>query len=221
VGRIAALLPLLLTLLGGSANAASMSYFLDQSNDPEGWLPNGTNYLKVTIADGVGGDIDVTVEILGPLTSIADSNFGIQSFLFNSTNVLSAANILGAPAGWGVSTDFDPAAPHLVADSYGRFEIQLSGSGSTRQAPTLGFTISIAGDSISDYAVAATNGSRGTTFFGAHVAGFVDQDPQPGNGNLLTSAWFGGATVVPEPGTASLLGFSLALLAWMRRRSAI
>ena len=36
-------------------NAASVSYFLDQSND----LADGTNYAKVTISDSIGhaGDI--------------------------------------------------------------------------------------------------------------------------------------------------------------------
>ncbi|NND55353.1 MAG: hypothetical protein HKN56_10345, partial [Gammaproteobacteria bacterium] len=38
------------------AKAASVSYYLDQSND----LANGTNYAIVTIEDGVGGDIDFT-----------------------------------------------------------------------------------------------------------------------------------------------------------------
>jgi hypothetical protein len=240
--RFAAALKLvLIVLVAGAANAASTSYFLNQSNDPEVWLPDGTNYLQVTIADGVGGDIDVTVDLLGPLTGIADANFGINAFLFNSTNVLSAANIINAPGDWSLSTDYNPAAPHLNADGFGRFEIRLSAG--TRQAPTLGFTISILGDSIADYAALATNGSQGPTFFGAHVAGFVDQDPaapldpidigNPGIGqcydttgqgdyspgcNILTSAWFGGTTVVPEPATASLLGLSLGLLAWLRRR---
>jgi hypothetical protein len=247
MARAASVLALVGTLLiGGAAHAASMSYFLNQSNDPEGWLPDGTNYLQVTIADGVGGDIDVTVDLLAPLTSIAGANFGIQAFLFNSTNVLSAANIVGVPAGWGVSTDYNPAAPHLTGDGFGRFEIELADGGMFRQAPTLSFTISIAGDSIADYAVLATNGGQGPTFFGAHVAGFVDQDPldpldpidigNPGIGqcydttgmgdytpgcNILTSGWFGGTTVVPEPATASLLGLSLCVLAWMRRRSAV
>jgi hypothetical protein len=199
-------------LVSGSASAASISYFLDQSNA----LPNGTNYLQVTIADGVAGDINVSVALLAPLTSIADANFGIQAFSFNSTNVLGPANILGAPGGWIVSTDYDPQGPHLTADGFGRFQVELADGGQFRQSPILSFSISIAGDSINDYAVLSTNSGRGPTFFGAHVTGFVDQDPGDG---ILTSGWFGGTTVVPEPSTASLLGLSLGLLAWMRRRA--
>jgi hypothetical protein len=225
--------------LAGSANAASISYYLNQSNDPEGWLPDGTqNYLKVTLSDD-GADIDVTVELLGPLTSIADSNFGIDGFLFNSTNVLSATDIVGEPTGWTVDTDYAPGPPHLTGDGFGRFEIRLSGTSSTRQDPTLSFTIVAAGDQLSDYVALSTNTTQGNTYFAAHVAGFTDQDPDDpldaidgeglciddGQGNytpgcnILTSAWFGGTTEVPEPATAWLLAPALiGLLGFSRTR---
>ena len=233
---------LLALSVAASANAASISYFLDQSNDPEGFLPDGQNYLQVTLTDN-GADIDVTVDILGPLTGIADANFGIDQFLFNSTNVLTAANIIGEPAGWSVNTDYNPAPPNLMANGFGRFEIRLMGTGMTRQSPTLAFTIQMAGDTLSDYVVLSTNSVEGDTYFGAHVAGFTDQDPadpldpidigNPGIGecydtdgqgnytpgcNILISAWFGGTTVVPEPATAALFGLGLLGLAAVGRR---
>jgi hypothetical protein len=231
---------LLALVVASSANALSVSYYLDQSNDPEGWLPDGTNYAQVTIADN-GSDIDVTVTLLSPLTSVAGANFGIADFLFNSTNVLSAADIVGEPGDWAVTTDYNPAAPYMTAGGFGRFEVKLSAG--TRQDPTLSFTISIAGDSIGDYAVLSTNSSQGNTYFGLHVAGFLDQDTadpldpidigNPGIGacydtdgqgnytagcNILTSAWFGG-TQVPEPATAWLLVPALGLLALRRARA--
>ena len=234
-------------LLAGPAHATS--YFLDQTNttastDPNGALPDGTNYLQVTFTDSLSvvGDIDVTVDILAPLTGIADVSFGLQSFHFNSTNTLSAGDILGLPVNWSASTDFDPNPPHQTGDGFGRFEVKLAGTGMSREAPTLSFSISIAGDSVNDYAEASVNSSEGTTFFAAEVRGFVDQnglppadDPNDGVGlcydttgqgdftpecNFLTSAWFGGVTVVPEPSSGLLLLAGLTGLAAMRRRAA-
>jgi hypothetical protein len=230
----------LVWVLAGTANAASITYYLDQTNDPEGWLPDGTNYAQVTIADN-GSDIDFTITLLSPLTSIADANFGIDNFLFNSTNVLSAANIIGEPGDWTTNVDYNPAPPNMSADGFGSFEVRLKAG--TRQNPTLSFTISIAGDSIADYAVLSSGSVQGNTFFGLHVAGFLDQDPvapldpidigDPGIGlcydtdgqgnytpgcNILTSGWFGGTSTIPEPGTALLLGAGLLGLAGYRRR---
>ena len=93
-------------LVAGAANALSISYYLDQTNttvltDPDGNLPDGNNYLMITLADD-GDDIDVTVTLLSPLTGIKDANFGIHSFFFNSENDLTAGNITGL--GDGAST---------------------------------------------------------------------------------------------------------------------
>ena len=50
-----------------SSQAASISYFLDQSDK----LADGTNYLQVTISDGANGAIDFTVTALQPLLDLA------------------------------------------------------------------------------------------------------------------------------------------------------
>ena len=200
-------------LVAGAANAASISYYLDQTNTT--LLPDGTNYLTITFADSTTapGDIDVTVTLLSPLTSIAGTNFGIQTFSFSSTNALSAANIIGLPSSsW--AAEFAP--PPQVADGFGQFGVEVADTGSDRQDPTLSFSISSAGDSIYDYAVlSGGDAGQGNSYFAAHVAGFLDQDPDPEE--VLTSAWFGGSTIVPEPSTALLVFAGLALLGLRRR----
>jgi hypothetical protein len=227
-------------LVAGAANAFSISYWLDQTNttvatDPDGNLPDGPLYLKVTFADN-GDDIDVTVDILSPPFCSTPScagieydpaaNFGLQSFYFNdSTGTLDASEII-APSGWSAAT------PGGNGDGFGGFEASVTNTGMDRLNP-LNFTISRADDSIFDYA-------EGDPFFAAHVAGFTDQNPlepvysppgpppgcvdlDPPNEdwspqcNILTSAWFAGS--VPEPSTALLLFGGLSGLAvWGRRR---
>jgi hypothetical protein len=217
-------------LLASSANAASISYFLNQSNA----LADGPNYLKVTVADdglAAPNTIYFTVEILDPLLSLAGTNFGIQRFAFNSTiDVMEVAYKIGnLPSGWEVRVGD-------TVSGFGVFELIPTGSGMTRQSPTLTFTIdssSYAADSIFDYIVHATcpsGGSlddplpmtcipaQGASFFAAHVAGFS----YPGG---ITRAYFGvdfpdKAQVVPIPAAAWLFVSSLGLLGWMRPRTA-
>jgi hypothetical protein len=241
-------------LLAGAANATSISYFLDQTNtqttnptgsayDPDNALPDGTNYLQVTLADS-GSDIVVTVDVLSPPFSsspiVEDANFGIQNFYFNSTNSALLASEITVPSGWDASIDFNPSNPNQNADGFGAFEVRVADTGMNRKNPTLSFTISSDGDSINDYVEALLGGSEGAFFFAAHVTGFADQnslapadDPFDGVGlcydmgggnftpecNFLTSTWLGGSTPVPEPSTALLLLGGLSGLAvWRRRR---
>ena len=217
-------------LFTSSANGASVSYFLNQSNA----LPDSSNYLKVTVADdGLASPntIYFTVEILNPLTSIAGTNFGIQRFAFNTNlEVMDVVYEVGnLPTGWAVRVGSS-------VSGFGVFELIPSGGGSTRVSPTLSFTIdssSFPTDDIFDYVAHAScpsGGSpddplpmtciptQGAAFFAAHVAGFSYTGG-------INSAYFGGDTlagntVVPVPAAAWLFGSALGLIGWLRRRTA-
>lgn len=214
-GRYGLLAAAPLLALAGTAQAASVSYYLDQSN-AEPHLPDGVNYLQVTVSDAVFGPdneaIRFDVDLLPALTSIAGNNFGIQSFGFNTlldTGAVLAA-ITGLPTGWTKTDDANQ-------DGFGTFELVNSGGGANRQNPTLTFYISgIAGDSVLDYvALSGGNAGQGNVYFASHVAGFLDQDP---GGAELTSAFFGGSAVVPVPAAVWLFGSALGLVAGLRRR---
>lgn len=184
-----------LALAAGSAQAASISYLLDQSNA----LPDGTNYLQVTVADGMDGAIDFTVEVLGPLSSIADGNFGMTSFAFNviAGGFAEAGDITGLPDGWR-------ARNGKRMDGFGLFDIKLQGRGWAR-TDSLTFSITgIDGDTVEDYAgLSHGNARQGHQFFAAHVAGFEygecddggcgdDDDASPNGGDRLMALGKGG-----------------------------
>lgn len=68
-----------------AGHAASVSYYLNQSNENVA-LPDGNNYALVTVDDNTAGSITFTVTALPALTGLAPlSNFGIQEFAFNVT----------------------------------------------------------------------------------------------------------------------------------------
>jgi hypothetical protein len=201
--RVLAAIAATLVMGMGTASAASITYYLDQSNT-EGTWPDGVNYLSVTISDSLSnpGDIEFLVTPLATLTVSAGTNFGIQAFGFNSNFTLTDANIID-PAGWTTGSG--------NLDGFGSYQVREAGNGSNRQNP-LSFRITgISGDTPLDYAVAGAGGAQGTYFFAAHVAGMTIG---PG------SAYFGGnATVVPVPAAVWLLGSALGLLGWIRRRT--
>jgi hypothetical protein len=197
-----------------AANAASISYVLDQSNA----LPDGTGYLQVTIADGANGAIDFTVQALSPLTSIAGSNFGIQSFAFNVEGSADGASITNLPTGWRVRDDFRMS-------TFGFFDVKVYGTGANRLS-TLTFSVDgVEGDTVDDYAGLSTGGaSGGNQIFAAHVAGFSYKcDDKATRNKCVTSGFFGGSTenVVPLPATAwlAVTGFAAALVRARRRRA--
>ncbi len=198
------LLATALLIAAGSANAASVSYYMNQSNE-EGTWADGVNYLLVTISDSLSnpGDIEFLVTPLATLTSTAGSNFGIQRFGFNTTgagNALTAANIID-PVGWSTNSG--------NLDGFGDFEVSEDGTGSNRQNPLFFRITGIAGDTIYNYAVNGPGGAQGTYFFAAHVAGMTVGP---------TSAYFGGSTLVPVPAAVWLFGSALGLLGVARRQ---
>jgi len=193
--------------MAGSANAASMSYFLDQSSD----LADGVNYAMVTISDGaVAGDIDFTVEVFVDAfpTPLGDP-FGMQTFSFNYDSALdiSSANIVINPDSWNIVEDKN------AGGSFGKFEFQAQGDGSSR-TEILTFTISgVEGDTIASYALGKDDGDG--EFFAAFIAGYDDGI----SGN--TSGHFAGSTAVPIPAAAWLFGSGLLMLGGLMRRKAM
>jgi len=202
--------------LAPGAQAASISYMLDQSN--VAGLPDGNDYLKVTVADGAAGAIDFTFEILGSLLALADTKFGIGSVGINlpvagPAHSVLPANVTGLPVNWTVDTTKNQ-------DGFGNFSlIPYTNGAADRQTPTLSFSITgIAGDTPSDYLVLSSGtAGEGKQFFAAHVQGFrSDAISGPG---AATSAYFGGSTPVPLPAPLLLLGSALGgVLAAARRR---
>jgi len=187
----------------GTGQAATISYFLDQSNT----LPDGTNYLQVTIDDeGVAGEINFTVTLLSPLTSIADTNFGIQKFGFNTASTPFAGTLVGLLGDWTSSAD-------TTLDGFGEFVVVTRGKGSARQDPLTFSIIDIDDDVPDDYAVLSMGtADQGNQFFAAHVAGFLHEGTGAG------SAFFGGSAVVPLPAAAWLFGSALMGLVVVARR---
>jgi len=176
---------------------------MNQSNTEGSW-PDGINYLQVTIFDSISnpGDIEILVTPLPSLTASAGANFGIQAFGFNSTQTLTAANIID-PVGWSTGSG--------NLDGFGAYQVREDGTGSNRQNPLALRITGISGDVLADYAVAGAGGAQGTYYFAAHVAGMT---PVAGE----TSAYFGGNVLVPVPAAAWLFGSAFGLLAIARRK---
>ncbi len=217
---------LLCAALAPGAHAASISYMLNQSN--VAGLPDGTDYLKVTVADGAAGAIDFTFEILGSLLALADPvlvpqhKFGIDSVGINlpasgPASAVLPANITSLPANWSVDTSKNQ-------DGFGKFAlIPFTNGAADRQSPTLSFSVTgISGDTPTDYLVLSSGtAGEGKQFFAAHVLGFASGSIAglDSAGLPITSAYFGGSTPVPLPAPFVLLGTALTgVLAAARRR---
>lgn len=207
------------------AQAASVSYFLTNSDI----LPDGQNYLQVTISDGIDGAVDFTVQALQPLLDLAGPDFGIYKFAFNVTGVNSpvgAIRDLPTP-GWA-------KGPQGEMGAFGRFDRRVRAT-SFRAPVSDTLTFSIVGvdlDTILSYVDLSVNSSEGPAFFAAGVQGINlgENICGPNNGVSAlrrsrnsckietTRALFGGAQAVPAPPAVWLLATGVAAVAARRFR---
>ena len=188
------------------AEAASISFYLDQSND----LADGINYAQVTISDSatIVGDIDFTVEILDSAFTVSGDNFGLQNFSFNYDPSLTIDTSNVVTSDWSVSEGKN------AGGGFGKFGLQLSGDGGSR-TDILNFSIAgVVGDSLESYALSSILSPSTGEYFAAHIAGFDET-------NGVTSAQFAGSTsVVPVPAAVWLFGSGLIGLVSVARRKA-
>jgi len=201
------------------AHAASVSYFLDESNR----LPDGTNYLKVTIDDeGQAGAINFHIQALDPLSVLACDKFGVLKFGFNGDE-LGKSNILGLPDGWRIRHD-------KKMNGFGKFENVLIGKKWNGQDPLSFSIVGIDDDSI--YSYADSHDSSDGVFFSSYVGGIErNRHHRHGEWNdewhggdchrCTKGAYFGGGQLapVPVPGAVWLFGSGLVGLLGLCRRS--
>lgn len=199
---VLAALSVIAALSSAPAHALSVSYYLDQSNINAAPYLDGQNFLQVTISDNVNGNIDFVVQTLAPLSSNAGTNYGIDSFGFNTLQSVLLANIV-APTGWTLQTTQNQ-------DGFGNFTDVANTTGQYRQDPLMFSITGISGDTPMDYVNFSTgNPGEGSVYFAAHVAGL---------GTQVTSGYFGGSVPVPEPETYAMLLAGLGLVGFVARR---
>ena len=215
-----ALLVWCVLVLSQQASAASVTYFLTDSNA----LSDGPAYLSVTIADGEGddaGDIIFTVDaddsLLCPGGCVGD-NFGTQVFGFNSVPALTVDN-------FELPDDWSAAFGGGSLSEFGKLDIKMKGKGSSRQDPLIFHIVGIGDDTIESYALGFNNEGDETAWFAAHVAGFNQLERCGENMTSCDSAWFGGgegafppSSVVPVPAAVWLFGSGLLGMVSVARR---
>jgi hypothetical protein len=207
---------LLTGLLGATTSqAASVSFYLDQSNR----LPDGVNYLQVTVADGASGAIDFTVTALQPLLAVVDDNFGIDRFAFNVVGgtATDRRDVTDLPNRWRAQNGGG-------MDGFGLFDIRVISRGRRQAQESLTFSITgVDLDTVLSYVDLSTGRAvQGFSLFSAHVIGLDPDWCEPTvAGSCVRQAFFGGSTIVdpvPAPPAIWLLGTALAGLAARRLR---
>lgn len=230
-GRMSAVRRLTTSMLAGialilstAANAASVSVFMNLSNNQEVY-PDGTNYIEVTISDGNNGDIDFSVATLGPLQNFVPdwNNFGITSFKFNfGSSGATIDNILVPGGQWSVSNQHEGDDEWA---EFGLFDAFLSGE---YLKTTLNFSIfGVDGDTPEDYLqpllyrnnYLENKGGPNGVFFVAKVIG-LSSNPNFKNVWPMdpSSTMVKFAAPVPLPTAAWLFISAIGVLAWMRYR---
>lgn len=197
----------------GLSHAASVSYGLNENNI--GSLGNTIDYATVTISDGaVAGDIDFVVELNNAFFD-EGTNFGMQSFYFNSLLNVGPLNLVAqSNPNWGFLTDFGPRSNDgFNVSEFGRFNIAYRGTGGQRQGKVdpLTFTLRLAGSDLMTYALDNAKGFA----FAAHIADF-------NNVTGADSGWFATSVLPPVPVPAAFWLFGTALIGFIgysRRRS--
>ena len=210
-----------LVFAGTQASAATLSYYLDQTNSSFLSSGAGANYAQVTISDGTDvtgpgvGDIDFLVVVNTSAFAIPDlTTFGMQSFGFNYDmsksylNSISVSNFADlAPDTWDISQSTGNGLGGF--GPFGKFEFKLAGQGAGERTLELSFSIrNILGDNVGDYAIGRT--ASEDPYFAAHIAGYEILNESE------TSAMFG--TVVPVPAAVWLFGSGLLGLVGIARR---
>lgn len=212
LNSIRLILLLSLSAFIGLSQAASVSYGLNENNIAS--LGNTIDYATVTISDGaVAGDIDFVVDVNNAFFG-EGTNFGMQSFYFNSSLDIGPLNLVAqSNVNWGFMTDFGtrPNDGFNVSE-FGRFNIAYRGTGGERQDP-LTFTLRTAGSDLMTYAL---NNAKGFAF-ATHIADFNNVDG-------ADSGWFSTSveiSPIPVPAAVWLFGTALIGFIGFSRRTTV
>jgi hypothetical protein len=214
---------LTLALIAGSfltapAFASGVQVYLDKSNSNQKY-PDGTNYLKVSINDGIDGNIEFRVETINPLKLQTGNKSGLQSFSFNFGDSGASVKNIALPEGWSLKGGSGESVNHSI---FGKFDVQVQGTGNNRQDPLEFSIIGLDGDTPEDYIAKLSTTGRVASLFAAHVAGYNGPEGQHGLEGLdikVNNGHFGGSSVVPIPAAAWLMFSGLAVLGWRGRHS--
>jgi hypothetical protein len=181
-----------------SASPAQAAIVNLNTSNALGTNPAGVDFLFVTVSDGLAGAVDFRVEINPALNTTGAPDLGIQAFSFNFGELGVTADNLVLPDGWSVMGFNQPHS------NFGSFDLQIHGTGNSRQDPLLFSIKDITGDSVTDYVSLFSRGGQQDSLFAAHVPGL----DVTGSGGVH----FGGTSVVPVPAAVWLMLSALALL---------